>query len=324
METGLKLSISNIAWTTSDDETVYGWMHELGFFGLEIAPTRIFPEVPYDHAAEARNWARRLYEMHGFLISSMQSIWYGRKEKVFGTSAEREVLTEYTKRAIDFAQAIDCANLVFGSPVNRQVPEGMSQDEAMDKAISFFKPLGAYARACGTHLSMEANPPMYNTNFINDTQAALELTRAVDDAGFTLNLDVGTMVANEEQGFVFFENRLISRNDSKSDAVQVLTKGPNRGQIREIHDNNQSSITPKQTMVDDMDHKISLMSGLNHVHISEPGLKPIEHRALHGELLRYLQDSGYNRFVSIEIGNQNDLTPVREAMEYLRATIEEI
>ena len=65
-------------------------------------------------------------------------------------------------------------------------------------ALPFFKELGDYAAAHGTTLSMEANPPLYDTNYINDTAAALALIRQVDSPGFLLNLDVGTMLCNEE------------------------------------------------------------------------------------------------------------------------------
>ena len=45
---------------------------------------------------------------------------------------------------------------------------------------------------------MEANPPIYHTNFINDTQSAIELIEIVNSKGFRLNLDVGTMIENQE------------------------------------------------------------------------------------------------------------------------------
>ena len=37
----------------------------------------------------------------GFTVPSMQSIWFGRQEKIFGTLEERKILVEYTKKAID-------------------------------------------------------------------------------------------------------------------------------------------------------------------------------------------------------------------------------
>ena len=51
----MKLSISNIAWSTEHDNTMYQFLKDNGFDGLEIAPTRIFPEKPYEHLSEAKD-----------------------------------------------------------------------------------------------------------------------------------------------------------------------------------------------------------------------------------------------------------------------------
>ena len=70
----LNLSISNIAWDKENDEQVYHYMKEFQFEGLEIAPTRILPDAPYDKLREALEWKERLSLQYGFSISSMQSI----------------------------------------------------------------------------------------------------------------------------------------------------------------------------------------------------------------------------------------------------------
>ena len=119
----MKLAISNIAWTDEQDATMYEQMKRIGFEGLEIAPTRIFPQNPYDDLNRAGNWQQELKNKYGFCVPSMQSIWFGRQEKIFGSDMEREQLVFYTKKAIDFAQVIGCRNLVFGCPRNRVVPE---------------------------------------------------------------------------------------------------------------------------------------------------------------------------------------------------------
>ncbi|MCD7746059.1 MAG: sugar phosphate isomerase/epimerase [Lachnospiraceae bacterium] len=256
----MKLSISNIAWDENVDETVYTLMKKYGFDGLEIAPTRIFPENPYDHLDEAAQWAASLKKEYGFMISSMQSIWYGKTERIFGSEQEREILLDYTKKAILFAERIGCHNLVFGCPRNRSLQSG--EDERI--AIPFFRELGDYAAVHGTVLAMEANPPIYNTNYINDTAAALNLVKQVGSRGFLLNLDVGTMIQNGEK-------------------VSVLD-----GNIEYI----------------------------NHVHISEPGLKPPEERLLHEELMEYLCAYQYGGFVSVEMGRANNTDTVENVLIY--------
>lgn len=258
----MELSVSNIGWEAQNDRYVYGLMKKYGYLGLEIAPTRIFPENPYGRMIEAAEWSRKMGREYGFAISSMQSIWFGRQEKLFGSEEERRILTDYTKQAIDFAAAIGCRNLVFGCPRNRNCPENAK----MDTAIGFFRELGDYAASKGTAIGMEANPPIYNTNYINDTISALELVEQVESEGFLLNLDVGTMIQNGE------------------DAAELA------GQVKYI----------------------------NHVHISEPVLKPIETREIHKELKELLLAENYAGFVSIEMGKTADMLAVERTLQYVR------
>lgn len=259
----MKLSISNIAWEPELDSQVYELMKQYGFGSLEIAPTRIFKENPYDNLDEAGQWQKRLVREHGVVISSMQSIWYGRQERMFGEPKERAALCDYTRKAIDFAASIKCRNLVFGCPKNRNVPEGMDTDSI---AIPFFRHMGEYAIQKGTIIGMEANPPIYGTNYINSTRSALDLIQRVGSEGFKLNLDVGTMIQNGE-------------------SVEML-------EGKELQ--------------------------INHVHISEPGLKRIEARELHKELADCLKTGGYDGFVSVEMGRQDNISAIESVMEYVR------
>ncbi len=257
----MKLSISNIAWSSENDRLVYSIMKDNGFTGLEIAPTRVFPESPYDRLDEAGKMSSDLKETYGFVIPSMQSIWYGRNEKLFGSEEERNTLIQYTKKAIDFAEVIGCRNLVFGCPRNRNMPDGAD----CSIAVPFFKELGDYALLHNTVIGLEANPPIYNTNFINDTSSALDLISEVGSEGIKLNLDLGTVIANEED-------------------VSVLVGRENL---------------------------------LNHVHISEPMLKPIEERELHKELASILASCNYQGFVSIEMGKQDDMSLIESKIKYV-------
>ncbi|MCI8557221.1 MAG: sugar phosphate isomerase/epimerase [Lachnospiraceae bacterium] len=198
----MNLSISNIAWDSKQDTFLYSAMQSLGYTGLEIAPTRIFPERPYEHLEEAREFAYQLKENYGLSVCSMQSIWYGRTESLFGTSKDRRKLLDYSKQAIDFASAMGCPNLVFGCPKNRQRPE----HAAIEPVLEFFQETAVYAARHHTVFSIEANPPLYHTNFINTTDQACSLVRHMRSSlsdpaarkGIAVNLDLGTILENQE------------------------------------------------------------------------------------------------------------------------------
>lgn len=265
MRIKMRLSISNIAWPSDWDEQVYELMKRYGFTGVEIAPTRVFPQEPYADLCRAKIWKSDLFRKYGFVIPSMQSIWYGRKESLFQTQEERNILLDYTKKAIDFAKSLECTNLVFGCPKNRNIPDGIDAEEVIQEAVRFFRELGKYAAALGVAIGMEANPPIYNTNYITDTLAAIALIEKVGSEGFKLNLDVGTMIENHEQ-------------------------------------------------LDELEDRVGL---INHVHISEPGLKRIRERDLHSDLAKILRAGAYDGFVSIEMGKQ-DMAVIEETMGYVK------
>ncbi len=191
----MKLSISNIAWGPEQDGAMYACLAEKGFQGLEAAPTRLFPDRPYDRLDEAARLRERLAREHGLCVPSLQSIWYGRTENLFASPAQRTALLDYTRRAIDFAAALGCPNLVFGCPRNRARNGRGSEADA----VSFFRELGDYAARRGAVLALEANPPLYHTDFINTTAQAFELAERVASPGFLVNLDVGTMLENGER-----------------------------------------------------------------------------------------------------------------------------
>jgi sugar phosphate isomerase/epimerase len=198
------LSASNIAWPAERDDEMYSFLRNNGFTGIEIAPTRIFPERPYERLADAKLFAERLYSEYGLRISSMQSIWYGRMENIFHSPDERAALIEYTKKAIGFANATNCGNLVFGCPKNRNVPNGAAGADEI--AAEFFTQIAGCAAAIGASIALEPNPPFYGTNFINTTAQAFGFVKYLGNSGLRVNADLGTMIAYDEPVSLLAEN----------------------------------------------------------------------------------------------------------------------
>ena len=87
----MKLAASNIAWSAEQDAKMYRRLQEMGIRGLEAAPTRLFPEQPYslEHCRQAERLRERLKRTYGLSVVSLQSIWYGRQEMLFGSEDER-------------------------------------------------------------------------------------------------------------------------------------------------------------------------------------------------------------------------------------------
>ncbi len=192
----MKLALSNIAWTESEDSFIYKIMLKHGFSGLEIAPTRLFPSSPYTTPIEQCHALREYIQSIGFKIVSMQSLLYKRADlKLFADSDGRNALREYLQLAIDFASSLGITNLVFGSPRNRVINDFHSE---YDMAVKFFRELAEYAANRNSVIAMEPNPSDYGTNFINTTAEAATIVKAVDHEGFRLQIDSGTLLMNHE------------------------------------------------------------------------------------------------------------------------------
>lgn len=198
----MKLAISNIAWVKENDSEIYSFIRENYYSAIEIAPTRVIEQNPYDDLNIAKEYMKKMKEEYKLEICSMQSILFGKTERLFGTCDERRILMDYTKTAIDFANAIECKNLVFGSPKNRVI----ENEKEYYLAVEFFRELGEYALNKNTVLAIEANPKIYKTNFINTTEEAIRIVRDVDSIGFRVNLDLGTIIENNESLDTIKEN----------------------------------------------------------------------------------------------------------------------
>lgn len=188
----MKLAVSQIAWQQEEQQHALKILQKYGFSGLEIAPTMFVGENPYKQTELAKQRANEIAEQYGLCICSMQSIWFGQTGNMFEEA--RAQLLAYSKEAIRFAKGIGAGNLVFGSPRNRNKPEGTSDE----MAIPFFAELGDFAASNKTVFSLEANPPVYQTNFMNTTQQVLAMVEKVGSNGCKLNLDFGTIITNQE------------------------------------------------------------------------------------------------------------------------------
>ncbi|MDR1522043.1 MAG: sugar phosphate isomerase/epimerase [Streptococcaceae bacterium] len=192
----MKLSISQMAWNQTDNIKVLAYLKTQNFQGIEVLPTMVVKDNPYGSLEEAVIFQQKLAREYSLEISSMQSLIYGRRENLFGTDEEREVLLNYLQKAILFANKINCPNLVFGSPKNRLI--GKVTKEKEQKAYSFFKKLGDFAYEHKTFFSLEANPAIYGGDYLLTTKQALDVVKEVNSPGFCLNLDLGAVIENKE------------------------------------------------------------------------------------------------------------------------------
>lgn len=209
----MNVGVSNIAWPAEEEEAVADALAAAGVTQVEIAPTKVFDD-PLDVSDEAIARYREFWESRGIRIVAFQSLLFGRGDlHLFGDAASREGFVGHIARFLELGGRMGAGALVFGSPKNRIVPEGMGATEAFDLAAAAFGRLGRIAADNGTCLCIEPNPSQYGGNWVTDADAGAAIVSAVDSPGFRLHLDAaGMTLAGDDVGRAIRDHAVLLRH----------------------------------------------------------------------------------------------------------------
>jgi sugar phosphate isomerase/epimerase len=185
------------------NETFEGWDHarvcarvaELGYTGLELAPFTLAPLITAVTAAH-RAELRRQAESAGVRIIGLH--WLLAKTEGFHlTSPDAatrrrtgEYLAELARAAADLGGDI----LVLGSPMQRNVPEGVTRAQADDLAADTLRHCLPELERGRVYLCLEPLTPA-ETNFLNTAAEGVALCRKLAHPFVKLHLDVKAMSA---------------------------------------------------------------------------------------------------------------------------------
>jgi sugar phosphate isomerase/epimerase len=191
------LSISHIAWSPDQEETM---LAELGGYGLrciEVAPLRTFgnPILARESDVKAKaEW----YRERGFSIGSFQALLFGAERVALFEDVDAKTrMKEWLIAVGRVAGWCGAGPMVFGSPKNR-LKGDMPHEQAMAQAVPFFREVGDACAKAGSCLVMEANPEAYGADFCTSLEQAVELVDAVGSPGFRLHVDAGGLALSGE------------------------------------------------------------------------------------------------------------------------------
>ena len=115
----MKLCVSNIAWEQHDDPEILDALRQQDVQGIEIAPTKVWPDWAGAKPAAALDYRRRMAD-EGFVIPSVQAIFFGRPDLVlFGNKRQSQAFIDHICYVADLAEALGARVLVYGAPKNR-------------------------------------------------------------------------------------------------------------------------------------------------------------------------------------------------------------
>ena len=188
----MRLAVSNLAWPRAEDEAVADLFVALGVTGIEVAPTKVWPN-PLTASQDEIDAYRTFWNDRGIQIVAAQALLFGRPDLTLFESADvRSQTICYLSDLISRCTRLGAGRLVFGSPKNRRVG-ATPPPEVRRIAVDVFRQLGDVAAKAGVCVVLEANPPEYGADFITRAADAIELVDLVNHPGFQLHLDTGCM-----------------------------------------------------------------------------------------------------------------------------------
>jgi len=193
----MRLAISNIAWDVSEDEEVAQLLHRYSIDAIDVAPGKYFPD-PVNASDEGITRVRAWWAERGIEITGMQALLFGTKGlNVFGPEAVQDAMLGHLAAVCRIGSGLGATRVVFGSPKNRD-RSGLSDQEAMDVAVSFFRRLGGIAESYGVVICLEPNPTCYGANFMTTSAEAAQVVEEVDHPAVRMQLDAGALTINDE------------------------------------------------------------------------------------------------------------------------------
>lgn len=193
----MRLAISNIAWDTAEDEAIVRLLQRLGVDAIDVVPGKYFPEpakATDEDIVRVRSW----WFERGIEITGMQALLYGTTGlNVFGPPEAQDAMLQHLTAVCRIGAGLGAKRIVFGSPKNRD-RTGLSDQEAMDVAVPFFRRLGDIAQSYCVLICLEPNPTCYGANFMTTSAETAQVVRQIAHPAIRMQLDTGELTINGE------------------------------------------------------------------------------------------------------------------------------
>jgi sugar phosphate isomerase/epimerase len=185
-----KFSICNESFEGWPIEKVFQTAAELGYDGVEIAPFTLADSVE-EISGERREEIVQAAESAGVEIAGLH--WLLIKPPGMYISHPDEAIRRRTRDYLDSLIRL-CSDLggrvlVFGSPKQRNVYEGLTCEQAWDHARETFAHCAETAKEAGVYLCVEALAKR-ETDFINTIPEAIKMVEEVGQPHFRAMVDI--------------------------------------------------------------------------------------------------------------------------------------
>jgi len=199
----MKPAISNISLPPYDHTRELSAIRELGFLGIEIAPSRVWTQTENVRFSQIESY-RQSVENAGLKVIGLHSLFFDQPDKgLFLGEEVRNKTMDYLVHLSSLCADLGGKTLVFGSPPARR-RNGLSVDEADKLTISFFEALAERISSHGTCFVIEALGES-ESDYINSAAHALRITKSVNRKELRGHLDAKALTEADEVRPEIFE-----------------------------------------------------------------------------------------------------------------------
>jgi len=199
----LKLATSNIALPAFNHADELRRLPEMGFAGIEVAPSRVWNDTWNGLGPGDVKAYRRAVEAAGLTVIGLHSLFFDHPELGMFKGAD------IRKRTLDFlvhlsglCRDLGGRTLIYGSKTARTRGD-LTPAEAHAEAVDFMAELCRRIDGHGTCFCF--GPLEKNVaDFINSALESLAIVEAVNDPGIGVQLDAKALVANNEASSAIF------------------------------------------------------------------------------------------------------------------------
>lgn len=236
----MKLALSNFAWDSVDNESMFEYLQSIGITRIEGVLTKIsnWDDLTTEKLIDFKS----LMDKYELSMESIQSIFFG--VNCSDLTDEKSVIKHFIK-LIECCKILNVKVMVLGSPSLRK-----NVDEWDNKLSSILTQVDKLLIGTNIELSIEPNMRGYNGDYF-----------------FTLSEIVD----------------FIERNGFKSIKTMIDTHNV------------------KLEDLDPINEFKTYINYINHIHISEPGLKPLTDFDFHEDFSQLLNTQNYGGVITYEV-----------------------
>lgn len=189
----MKYAICNETFQDWPFEKAFSYARDIGYTGIEIAPFTLAPSASEVSASQRREVRRQIVDAG---LECVGLHWLLAKTEGFYLTTPdegvRRKTSDYLKELAQLCHDLDGSIMVLGSPQQRNLLEGVSQEQGMEFAASVIRDAMPVLEDCGVTLALE---PLGRGegDFLNTAASGIELARRVDSPNCRLHLDVKAM-----------------------------------------------------------------------------------------------------------------------------------